>query len=61
MKIYRLSIRCYFSGFQNYTHHMQEMRLKDIEKWVEAYRFTHPKVESITVKVYLTDGERSST
>ena len=52
-KEYRLSIRCYFPGTGNYTHHMQDMPLKDIPKWVEAYKFTHPKLESITVKIYM--------
>jgi hypothetical protein len=51
MKTYRLGIRCYFPGVGNYTHHMQEMPLKDIAKWVEAYQFTHPTVESFTIKM----------
>ena len=54
---YRLSIRCYFPGVQNYTHHIQAMPLKDITKWVEAYKFTHPTAESITVKIYLNNEE----
>lgn len=52
MKTYKLSIRCYY-GEKNYTHHMAELPLKDISKWVEAYRFTHPTVEGITVKIYM--------
>lgn len=36
MKDYRLSIRCYYPGKGNYTHHMQTLPLKDIGKWVEA-------------------------
>lgn len=53
MKVYPLSIRCYFPGTGNYTHHMQDLPLKDIAKWVEAYKFTHPTLESISIKIYL--------
>ncbi|MCG4525542.1 hypothetical protein NE579_15445 [Intestinimonas massiliensis] len=59
MKDYRLSIRCYYPGKGNYTHHMQTLPLKDIGKWVEAYRFTHPDVESITVKIYMKQEDRA--
>ena len=60
MKTYRLSIRCYFPGVRNYTHHAQEMPLKDIAKWLEAYKFTHPTAENITMKIYLKDEEGSN-
>lgn len=53
MKPYRMSIRCYFPGRGNYTHHMTELELKDVKKWVEAYEFTHPTAEAITIKIYL--------
>lgn len=51
-KEYQMSIRCYFKGSDNKTQHYQTMPLKDIAKWVEAYQFTHPGVESITIKVW---------
>ena len=57
MKQYSLNIRCYFPGAGNYTQHRAEMPLKDVGKWVEAYRYTHPNVESFTVKVYLDRKE----
>lgn len=56
-KVYTLSIRCYFPGTGNYTHHMQDMPLKDIAKWVNAYQFTHPNVENISIKIYLDRKE----
>ena len=31
--------------------------LKDIAKWVEAYEFTHPTAESLTIKIWLKDKE----
>lgn len=48
-KIYRVSFRCYYEG--NYTQHYQELALKDIPKWVEAYKFTHPEVNAITIRI----------
>lgn len=55
MKEYDISIRCYFPGANNYTQHRQVMPLKNMEKWVEAYRFTHPTVRAITLKVWLDE------
>ena len=57
MKNYQLSIRCYFPGLRNYTTHRQTMMLKEVPKWMEAYKFTHPQAEAITVKVWLKDEE----
>lgn len=56
---YHLSIRCYFPGNGNYTQHYPTMPLKDIPKWVEAYQFTHPNVESVSVRIWLHDEEES--
>lgn len=47
-----LSIRCFFPGKDNYTQHNQTMPLSDIPKWMEAYRFTHPNLTAISVKVW---------
>lgn len=51
---YEVSFHCYFPGTGNITRHRQTMPLKDIKKWVEAYRYTHPMVQSITVKIWFT-------
>lgn len=32
------------------------MPLTDIKKWVEAYRFTHPNVQSISIKIWFDEG-----
>lgn len=56
-QLYDLSIRCYFPGSGNFTQHRQVMPLKDIPKWVEAYQFTHPNCESITIKIWLHDED----
>lgn len=55
---YNVSFRCYFGGTpDNFTQHYIDMPLKDIPKWLEAYQFTHPNVQSITVKYWPTDKE----
>lgn len=51
-----LSFRCYFPGPGNCVTHRQTMTIKEIPKWIEAYRFTHPNVISITVKIWLDEG-----
>ena len=56
---YAMSIRCYFPGApNNRTQHYPVMPLRDIPKWVEAYQFTHPTAESITVKIWLKDEDK---
>lgn len=52
-KEYAMSIRCYFQGANNRTQHYPVMPLRDIAKWVEAYQFTHPTAESISIKIWL--------
>ena len=51
---YYVSFRCYFTPTE-FTRHYQRIALKDIPKWIEAYMFTHPNVEAITVKVWAKD------
>ena len=46
-KEYNVSFRCYFPGADNKTQHYMTMPLKDIAKWIEAYSFTHPNLQSI--------------
>lgn len=58
---YDLSFRCYFPGVNNVTNHQQTMQLKDIPKWIGAYYFTHPNVQSITVKVWFHDQDEQWT
>lgn len=60
-KRYGMNFRCYFPGTGNHTNHHCTMPLKDVERWVEAYQFTHPNIESITVKVWLKDFESVET
>lgn len=59
--IYGMSFRCYYKDttqdIPKYTNHYQELPLKDIQKWIECYRFTHPDCTSITVKVWFNTPE----
>lgn len=56
---YGISFRCYYEKPEDSTTHYREMELQDVPKWVEAYRFTHPCVQSITVKVwFMGKGEQ---
>lgn len=55
-KVYHLSIRCYYDNGKH-TQHFQDLKLAEISKWIEAYKFTHPNCKSITVKIWLDDEE----
>ena len=41
----------YYPESSHYSHHVQELALEEIGRWMEAYRFTHPNVAAITVRV----------
>ena len=60
-KTYGVSIRCFYDDGvdRRYTQHYQELPLRDIPRWIECYRFTHPNCAAITVKVWL-DGAGDS-
>lgn len=53
---YHVSFRCYYDD-RSKTNHHQVMTLGEIPKWLEAYDFTHPKVQSITVRYWPNDPE----
>lgn len=57
MQEYTVSIRCYYPNGNRSTHH-QRMKLNAIRKWIEAYAFTHPQCEALSVKVWLHEGEK---
>lgn len=53
---FELSFRCYYPE-GNHTDHRQTLELKDVSKWIECYKFTHPHCQSITVKVWFNNVE----
>lgn len=55
---YNVNFRCYYEAPGDYSQHYQTMPLKDIAKWVEAYKFTHPNCRAISMKIWLHDKEK---
>lgn len=55
--IFNLSFRCYYPDGEP-TKHFQSLPLSDIPKWIDAYKFTHPNCQAITVKVWFGDLEK---
>lgn len=52
---YNVSFRCFYDtdgGEQKYSTHIQRLSLREIPKWIDAYRFTHPCCQSISFKVW---------
>lgn len=52
---FSVSFICHYND--NQTKHRQEMLLKDIPKWIDAYKFTHPDCKSISLKIWFDDIE----
>lgn len=53
---YHISFRCYYKDGGQSNHH-QTMKLSEIPKWLEAYHFTHPNVQSVTMKYWPNEPE----
>lgn len=52
-----LSIRYHYPDGEP-TQHRQQLTLAEIPKWVEAYKFTHPKCTAISIKLWFSDLEK---
>lgn len=50
-----VSFRCYYPNGAEPTNHRQELKLSEIPKWIDCYKFTHPACESVTVKIWFSD------
>ena len=51
---FHFSFRCYYEdGKPNDKH--QVLKLSDVPKWIDSYKFTHPNCKAITIKVWLDD------
>lgn len=60
-KLYHIRFRCYFGGRPgNCTNHDMTLPLSEIGKWMDAYMYTHPGVQSITAKIWPQDEEVSA-
>lgn len=47
-----VNFRCYMTSAEPYDHY-RTIDTNDIDRWIEAYQFTHPNCTSITVKIWL--------
>lgn len=54
-KLYDVSFHCYYPN-GDMTRHTQTMELKEIAKWIDSYKYTHPACTSIAVKVWFNDN-----
>ena len=54
--VFNISIRCHYPN-GNQTEHRQDLKLSDIPKWIDAYKFTHPDCKSVSFKIWFSDIE----
>ena len=54
---YDISFRCFYPG-DSVCNHIQRLPLKDIPRWIDSYKFTHPNCVSISVKVWFCDLDK---
>ena len=53
-----ISIRCYYPGKpDNYTQHYPEIKLSELPKWIKAYQYTHPTMQSMSIKMWFKEDE----
>lgn len=52
---FSISFRCYYEKGTKHTTHIQTLKLADIPKWIDCYKFTHPNCEAISAKVWFSD------
>ena len=56
-RLHRMSVRCFYANTEDYTKHFPEIAIDDIPKWVKAYWYTHPNLQSISVKIWMEDAK----
>lgn len=57
IKIYEVSFFCNYPTGDPQTHR-QSIKLTDISKWIESYKFTHPNCTSISTKVWFHENTK---
>ena len=55
-KVFSISFRCYYEA-GNHTNHRQDLKISEIPRWIDSYKFTHPECTAITCKVWFNEGE----
>lgn len=54
---FAISFFCYYPDSDQPCKKVQVLKLADIPKWIDAYKFTHPACQAITVKVWCNEKE----
>lgn len=49
---FRITFHCFYPEDPVPTKKTQDLKLNEIPKWIEAYKFTHPNCESISIKIW---------
>ena len=52
---FKFSFHCFFPKDPIPTKKVQELTIAEIPKWIEAYKFTHPNCEAISLKMWFND------
>ena len=52
-----LSFYCYYPNCETPCKKVQTLKLSEIPRWIDAYKFTHPNYQAISVKVWCDEGE----
>lgn len=55
--IFNISFRCHYQNGE-FTTHRQDLKVSDIPKWIESYKFTHPECISISFKIWFADLDK---
>ena len=61
---YNVSFRCFFDndGDPHFTtHYIPQFNIREIPKWISAYRFTHPNCTALTCKVWFVNDPSYET
>ena len=57
-KNHKINFYCSFGENDRMVRHYERIPLQDIQKWVQAYSFTHPDCTCISVRLDMSEGVR---
>lgn len=55
-----MNFRCYFPN-GNKNDHRRTLKVEEIPRWIDSYKFTHPDCCSITVKLWFENEKEQRT
>lgn len=56
-QIFYISFHCFYPGCDTPCRKEQKLKLSEIPRWIDSYKFTHPNCTSIAVKVWFSSTE----